>query len=97
MTITDAELARYAQAVIDDCLGTQPGDLVAVHGEPAHAPLARALVDAAYRAGARYVDLVYVDPAANRSRGPTANRSRRLPPRPGPRRLALRLPPYAAC
>ena len=68
MTMTDAELARYAQAVIDDCLGTQPGDLVAVHGEPAHAPLARALVDAAYRAGARYVDLVYVDPAAKRSR-----------------------------
>ncbi len=39
-----------------------------MHGEPAHAPLARALVDAAYRAGARYVDLVYVDPAAKRSR-----------------------------
>ena len=57
MTMTDAELARYAHAVIDDCLGTQPGDLVAVHGEPAHAPLARALVDAAYRAGARYVEL----------------------------------------
>ena len=38
MTMTDAELARYAQAVIGDCLGTQPGDLVAVHGEPAHAP-----------------------------------------------------------
>jgi aminopeptidase len=68
MTMTDAELARYAQAVIGDCLGTQPGDLVAVHGEPAHAPLARALVEAAYRAGARYVDLMYVDPAAKRSR-----------------------------
>ena len=40
VTMTDDELARYAAAVVRDCLGTQPGDLVAVHGEPAHRPLA---------------------------------------------------------
>ena len=67
-TMTDDELARYAAAVVRDCLGTRPGDLVAVHGEPAHRPLAAAIVDAAYRAGARYVDLLYVDGAAKRSR-----------------------------
>src|SRR5688572_23210369 len=66
--MTEGELRRYAEAVVHGCLGSQPGDLVAVHGEPAHQPLARAIVDAAYRAGARYVDLVYVDPAAKRSR-----------------------------
>lgn len=69
MTImTPAELRRYADAVVDTCLGTRRGDVLGVHGEPGHAPFAEAIAESAYRAGARFVDVLYVDPAARRAR-----------------------------
>lgn len=66
--MTADELRRYADAVITTCLHTKKGDVIAIHGEPGHREYATALTEAAYRAGARYVDVMYVDPAVRRAR-----------------------------
>ncbi|MGI9117238.1 MAG: aminopeptidase [Gaiellales bacterium] len=66
--MTPAELGRYADAVIDTCLHIKKGDTVAIHGETGSRPYMHALVDAAYAAGARYVDVLYVDPVIRRAR-----------------------------
>lgn len=62
------ELARYASAIVDACLGVGEGDVLIVQGEPAHRELAGALAEAAYAAGARLVDVVYVEPRARAAR-----------------------------
>ncbi len=62
------ELRRYADAIVGSCLRIGPGDLLALHGEPAHRDLLVALTEAGYRAGARYVDVVYSDPRVKRAR-----------------------------
>jgi aminopeptidase len=56
------ELARYADAVVRAAVSVRPGDDLVVGAEPGHRPLAVALVEAAYRAGARYAEVRYVDP-----------------------------------
>ncbi|MEI7439597.1 MAG: aminopeptidase, partial [Thermoleophilia bacterium] len=67
MTVmTPDELDRYAAAVIDTCLHIKKGDTVAVHGEPGSRPYMQALVEAAYASGARFVDVLYVDPVIRR-------------------------------
>jgi aminopeptidase len=66
--MTPDELRRYAEAVVDTSLRTRKGDVLAVHAEPGHRPYAEAITAAAYRAGARYVDVMYVDPAIRRAR-----------------------------
>lgn len=64
-----ADLERYAELIIRSGLQVRPGDpVVAIHGEPAHAPLVGALAEAAYRAGVRLVDALYVDPEVRRAR-----------------------------
>ena len=60
--------ARYAELVVGSCLAIRDGDLLAIHGEPAHRDLAEALAAAAYARGARYVDTVFVDPRLRRAR-----------------------------
>ncbi len=67
-TMTAAELRRYADAVVTTCLHTKKGDTIAIHGEPGHREFAVALTDAAYRAGAHFVDVLYVDPIIRRAR-----------------------------
>jgi aminopeptidase len=56
------ELARYADAVVKVGISLGRGDQLLVTCQPAHRELAVAVVEAAYRAGARNVDVEYADP-----------------------------------
>ena len=60
-------LERYAELAVHIGANVQRGQLVEIHANIEHAPLARAVARAAYRAGARYVDLRYVDPHIRRA------------------------------
>jgi aminopeptidase len=55
-------LARYADAIVKVGLAVGEGDDVLVTCQPLHRELAVAIVEAGYRAGARSVDVEYVDP-----------------------------------
>jgi len=63
----DARLDRYADLAVRVGANVAPGQLVDVSGYPAHAPLIRAVARAAYRAGARYVDVRYIDQHVRRA------------------------------
>jgi aminopeptidase len=63
----DARLDRYADLTVRVGSNVQPGQTVFVSGLLAHAPLVRAVARAAYRAGARYVDVQYIDPHIRRA------------------------------
>jgi aminopeptidase len=55
-------LERYARLAVRVGANVQPGQLVLVRAlVPDHVPLARAVVREAYLAGARYVDVEYID------------------------------------
>jgi aminopeptidase len=58
---------RYAELVVGVGANVQPGQLVDVVAGPEHAVIAREVARAAYRAGARYVDVRYVDPHLRRA------------------------------
>ena len=58
---------RYAELVVRVGANVQPGQLVDVIGGPEHARVVREVARAAYRAGARYVDVRYVDPYLRRA------------------------------
>src|SRR4029077_8234758 len=66
--VDDGALARYADAIVRDGLQIGPGDALAVHPEPIQRELAVALAEAGYSAGARYVDVLGVDPRVTRAR-----------------------------
>jgi aminopeptidase len=66
--LDDRTLERYAGAIVRSCLEIGPGDLLAVHGEPAHRELILAVTRVAYAAGARHVDVAFVEPALRRAR-----------------------------
>ena len=61
-------LARYADAIVRASLSVQKGDTLVVQGEPEHRELLIALAERAYRAGARFVDIVTADPLVMRAR-----------------------------
>jgi len=61
-------LERYAEAIVDASLGIEKGDTLVVQGEPEHRELLVALADAAYRAGAQFVDVVTSDPLVMRAK-----------------------------
>ena len=63
-----ASLARYADAIVRASLGIEKGDTLVVQGEPEHRELLVAVAESAYRAGARFVDAVTVDPLLMRAR-----------------------------
>jgi aminopeptidase len=63
-----ASLARYADAIVRASLGIEPGDTLVVQGEPEHRELLVAVAESAYRAGARFVDVVTLDPLVMRAR-----------------------------
>lgn len=52
---------RYAELAVRVGANVQPGQLVDVLARVEHAPVARAVTRAAYRAGATYVDVYYTD------------------------------------
>lgn len=60
-------LERFAELAVHVGANVQQGQLVEVHANVEHAPLARAIARAAYRAGGRYVDVRYVDPHVRRA------------------------------
>ena len=66
--MTPDELRRYADAVVDTCLRVRKGDVIAVHGAPAHRDYVVALTERAYAAGARYVDAMVIEPRIRRAR-----------------------------
>ncbi|MGZ8694224.1 MAG: aminopeptidase [Gaiellaceae bacterium] len=54
-------LDAYADLIVRVGVNVQDGQDAVVHGWVEHAPLMRALVEATWRAGARYVEMHYVD------------------------------------
>ncbi|MBA3364962.1 MAG: aminopeptidase [Actinobacteria bacterium] len=63
----DPRIERYAELAVRVGANLQPGQLLAVTGQLEHAPFVRAIARAAYAAGARYVDVSYVDPHIRRA------------------------------
>ena len=76
--MTDAETYTDALAQLAVRLGAnvQPGQIVAISSEPGKEPLARAIAEAAYEAGARFVDLAVFDPTSSAPARSTPSRSR---------------------
>jgi aminopeptidase len=65
--VTPAREQRYAELIVRVGANVQPGQLVDVIAGPEHATMVRAVARAAYAAGARYVDVRYVDPHLRRA------------------------------
>jgi aminopeptidase len=61
-------LDRFADLIVGFGANVQPGQIVAIGSEPGKEPLTRAVADAAYRAGAKFVDVQYFDLHVKRSR-----------------------------
>jgi aminopeptidase len=61
-------LERYAELAVHVGANVQPGQVVVVIGRIEHAPLGRAVARAAYRGGARFVDVAYGDSHVRRAR-----------------------------
>jgi aminopeptidase len=59
--VTDERLERYAELAVRVGANVQEGQIVFLSALVEHAPLARAMSRAAYRAGARFVDVRYTD------------------------------------
>jgi aminopeptidase len=57
-----------AQLAVGPGANVQPGQIVAIGCETGHEELARAVADAAYARGAKYVDVSYFDPHVKHSR-----------------------------
>jgi aminopeptidase len=60
--LASEELARYADVVVKVGIALGRGDDLLVTCQPAHREFAVALVESGYRAGARTVDVQYIDP-----------------------------------
>jgi aminopeptidase len=67
LSTTDSRLEAYAQLVVRVGVNLQPGQTLAVTAGLEHAPLVRAVAREAYIAGARFVDVRYVDPHVRRA------------------------------
>jgi aminopeptidase len=68
-SILDREtLARYADAIVSAGVGLRRRDLLVVHAQPAHRELVVELARAAYRRGARHVELEIDDPLVSATR-----------------------------
>jgi len=61
-------LTRYADLVVRFAANVQPGQIVAVASEPGKLEMTRAVAEAAYRAGAKFVDVMQFDLHVKRSR-----------------------------
>src|SRR5512136_2973157 len=63
----DDRLERYAELAVRVGADLAPGQTLDVYCNVEHHPLARAIARAAYAAGARYVDVLYVDQHVRRA------------------------------
>ncbi len=61
-------ITPLAELLVGHGANVQPGQVVGVSTSPGKEELARAIADAAYRRGAKYVDVVYFDPYVKHSR-----------------------------
>ncbi len=84
-------LAQIAELAVGLGANIQPGQVVGVSVEPGQEPISRAVAEAAYARGAKYVDAWYFDPHVKRSRLRHAPREtlEYVPPWLGERTLAL--------
>ena len=95
MSITEltlqARLTALAELTVRQGANVQPGQIVALSSEPGKEPLARAIAEAAYAAGARFVDLTVFDVYLKRARARHADPDTLdfVPPWIGKRVLAL--------
>ncbi len=63
-----ATLERFAELIVGFGANVQPGQIVALGTEPGKERLTRAIAAAAYRAGAKFVDVAYFDLHVKRAR-----------------------------
>ena len=61
-------LRRYAELVVRFAANVQPGQIVAIGTEPAKLEMTRAVAEASYRAGAKFVDVMAFDLHVKRAR-----------------------------
>jgi aminopeptidase len=66
--IDDSLLQRFAELIVGFGANVQPGQVVGVGAEPGKESLCRAIAAAAYRAGAKFVDVGYFDLHVKRER-----------------------------
>jgi len=87
----DDHVRSLAELLVRFGANVQPGQIVALGSEPGKEPLARAIAEAAYRAGARFVDVSVVDVHLKRARALHADPETLsfVPPWYGERMLAL--------
>jgi len=61
-------VAAIAELAVGIGANVQPGQIVAISAEPGQEPISRAVAEAAYRRGAKFVDVSYFDPHIKHSR-----------------------------
>ena len=66
--VDGATLERFADLVVRFAANVQPGQIVAISTEPGKLEITRAVVDCAYRMGAKFVDVALFDLHVKRSR-----------------------------
>ena len=64
----DATLRRFAEVIVGFGANVQPGQVVAVSCEPGKEYMVRAIAEAAYKHGAKFVDVQWFDPWVKRER-----------------------------
>ena len=91
MSEADRYTAALAELAVRQGANVQPGQIVALASEPGKEALARAIAEAAYAAGAKFVDLTVFDVYLKRARALRAGRDTLsyVPPWLGQRVLAL--------
>ncbi len=65
--MSDDRLSSYAELIVRVGVNVQPGQTLQIRALVEHAPLVRALAEAGYAAGARFVDANYIDTHVRRS------------------------------
>jgi aminopeptidase len=87
----EERVAAIAKLAVGIGANVQPGQIVAIGMEPGQEPISRAVAEAAYARGAKFVDVAYFDPYVKRSRLRHAPRETLdfVPPWIGERVLAL--------
>ncbi|MCC6832559.1 MAG: aminopeptidase [Thermoleophilia bacterium] len=60
--MADPRIHRLADLAVAAGANVRPGQVVSVTGRPGYEEMVRAIADAAYRRGAKYVDIAYFDP-----------------------------------
>src|SRR5437763_5708189 len=58
---SQSRIRALAELIVRFGANVQPGQIVAIGSEPGKEPLARAIAESAYKAGARFVDLSVFD------------------------------------